>query len=138
MRIALSVCICFILSLSSCKKDTSTTIPIITNGTYKGTFRRVGVGSTGQISQVSITISDNIYGGKSQYPTYPAISTGRFSAYADTVEFNDASIWTANFDWTLILDFKYNISRENDSIVLTRGQYIGIAFWQNMYKLKKQ
>jgi len=115
----------------SCKKDDPTTI---VSGTYKGTFKRSFINN---ISNVTIKFSSGKFEGESQYTHYPDICNGNFSVSADTISFQNACVYTADFDWSYILSGKFVISVFGDSLIIKRG-YNGVFYYYDSYKLKKQ
>lgn len=115
----------------SCKKNNPATIA---PGIYQGTFQRSIVN---EISNVTVKFSSNNFEGQSQYIHYPDICNGTFLASQDTVSFKDACVYTADFDWSYILSGKFKISVFEDSLIMTKT-YNGIAYYYDIYKLKKQ
>ena len=105
MRYLFFIIFCLTLSFTSCNKSTSNSI--ILNGTYSGTFQRL-TKSGGQISNVTITFSGNTWTGQSQYAKYPALCQGTYKEIsADSISFENTCPWTAEFDWSLILNGDY-------------------------------
>jgi hypothetical protein len=82
------------------------------SGTFVGTFSRTGMDT----AAVTIEFGDNKFSGQSVQSKYPAICRGSFALHENTITFTDSCVWTADFDWTLILNGNYNISfpAEND------------------------
>ncbi len=122
-----------LLFFSACKK---TNLPLsIPEGTYIGTFQRL-TDTSGQISNVSITFLAGKYTGQSQYAQYPALCNGAYKSIgADSINFVNACFWTADFDWSLILNQNYKLMLSEKKLELTRnypGQYT------DTYKLTKQ
>ncbi len=102
---------------TSCKKEGSLIIP---NGTYTGTFKRVGPAST-LTSNVTLSITGNLWEGESQYPKYPALCRGSFKiSGTDQIIFENDCVWTADFDWTLILSQTYQVKREGNNLEIWR------------------
>jgi len=117
----------------SCKK--SQTNFLIPNGTYAGTFQRQ-TSSGGQISNVTITFSGNSWTGQSEFAKYPALCHGTYNAKgADSINFENACPWTAEFDWTLILANDYKINIVGKKIELSKD-YNGI--FKDIYQLTRQ
>ncbi len=113
------ILLCLMLFFVSCKK----TAPdyLIPNGIYSGTFQRL-TDNTGLISKVTITFSGNTWKGISQYDKYPALCQGTyFKKNEDSISFENACVWTAEFDWTLILGGDYKISISGKNIQLTKS-----------------
>src|SRR5687767_11028036 len=100
-----------ILTISiACNKNSNDVINSqnMISGSYGGTFQRSG----GDTSRVKLSFSsDGRYDGESVLPRYPAICGGTYAINGSSITFNDTCNWTADFDWTLILDGSYNYSR---------------------------
>ena len=129
----LSVLFLVTFCFSSCKKSNSNFL--IPDGTYVGTFQRNTL-TAGQISNVTITFSANNWTGQSQYVKYPALCHGTYTAKgSDSISFENACPWTAEFDWTLILSQDYKITIAGKDMEISKG-YNG-AF-KDIYKLTRQ
>lgn len=126
------IVIFFVISSLGCSKTSNISSEF--QGTYKGTFKR---NTSSIISNVTLNFSNTNFSGTSDVSRYPAISMGNYQVMNDSMRFSDASIWTADFDWTFILDGKYKMILKNDSLFMTR-RYNGIVFTEDVYKLKKQ
>ncbi len=98
------------LVLISCEKADSSSYSL--NGRYIGFFSRTGMDT----AQVSLLFSGDRFEGESDMTNYPAICTGEFELDNNSVNFNDACAWTANFDWSLILSGNYNINVSNGTV----------------------
>ena len=123
------------LTYISCEREPDR-IPF---GTYVGTFQRQNAFGGGEISNVMITFSMYSWTGESDKSKYPALGDGSYSLYKDKVTFNNASVWTAEFDWSLILSGDYKIFINNDQIKISR-EYSGPSTdtWTDIYLLTKQ
>jgi hypothetical protein len=107
----------------------------ILNGKYRGTFQRTqGIGNK-EIANVSITFSGNTYSGTSDKPRYPAICNGTYTTNDKQINFTNGCAWTADFDWTLILNNEYSLQMKGDSVEIKR-EYAGQM--TDIYKLKKE
>ncbi|MEP6951719.1 MAG: hypothetical protein ABI863_20675 [Ginsengibacter sp.] len=116
----------------SCKKNS---VPVtIPHGTYQGTFQRSVVNET---SNVTLKFSSNNFEGQSQYIHYPDICNGVFIISQDTISFQNACVYTADFDWSYILQGKFKISIFEDSVIMTRSNN-GPVPYHDTYKLKKE
>lgn len=119
---------------AGCEKNPpEQTIPA---GIYKGSFRR---SSGAEASNITLQLSaDGKFEGTSEKPQYPAICNGKYSISKDSLTFENGCAFTANFDWTLILNGKYHYEYgANDSLVFYRG-YSGGANYFDIYTLKQQ
>ena len=129
----LSVLFLTIFCFTSCKK--SSTNFLIPDGTYVGTFQR-NTSIAGQISNVTITFSSNSWTGQSQFVKYPALCHGTYTPKgADSISFENACPWTAEFDWTLILSQDYKITIDGRDIEFSKD-YNGA--YKDIYKLTRQ
>lgn len=120
-------------AVSSCKKNDNNPVAKL-NGTYAGTFQRK-VSGTGAVSNVNLSFSDNAWNGESQMAKYPALSHGTFSIAGNKINFKNESVWTAEFDWSLILNGDYDINTSGNTITITKTYSNGML---DIYKLVKQ
>jgi len=111
----------------------------IEGGYYTGTFQRESDELDTGTANVSFRFSSNEWDGTGDLPRYPALSNGTYSIVGDSITFNNDGVWTADFDWTLILSGKYAISRNGDQIEFTREYRSANAeFVIDRYLLTKQ
>jgi len=89
-------------------------------GTYTGTFQRIENNQGGEIAQVTITFADNSWEGHSDTPKYPALCKGEFQVKSDVINFENHCMFTADFDWTLILKGDYKIERTESTVTLIK------------------
>jgi hypothetical protein len=124
-----------ILFMASCQKNNEPRV--VPEGTYIGTFTRVGLILAGSDS-VKITFTGNKFSGESYgHSNSPRICNGDFQIMGDSVSFHNACIFTADFDWTLILSGHYKISTEADNLTISR-MYLSSSSYSDTYSLKKQ
>jgi len=130
-----------VITLIACSKHSSLSSGNINkvndakpDGTYSDTFQRV-VHDTGAISHVSIIFSSGNYSGQSEMNYYPVIGKGTFKIFSDSISFRASMVYTANFDWTLILSGDYKIKMNNSELEIWRD-YDNSS--KDIYKLKKQ
>tara|TARA_R110001592_G_C12802930_1_gene717154 strand:+ start:202 stop:573 length:372 start_codon:yes stop_codon:yes gene_type:complete len=99
----------------ACNNDDS---HINLNGTYIGTFERNGV-----VSNVELDLAENIFSGSSEIIKYPAICSGNYSNTSNEITFSNLCVWTAEFDWTLILDgnWTYSLNGKNLTLIKSNG-----------------
>jgi hypothetical protein len=90
------------------------------DGLYSGTFYRVRDGVKGETSNVTLNLLDNKYNGSSTLIKYPAICPGEFSVTGSEIVFRNACLWTAEFDWTLILEGKFEATRNGNELILSK------------------
>jgi hypothetical protein len=82
------------------------------SGNYTGTFQRSSPGGNSPKNQVSLNLNAGSFSGTSSDARFPAICHGSWEIRSNKIQFNNACVWTADFDWTLILDgeFQYQLN----------------------------
>lgn len=80
-------------------------------GQFTGTFQR----SHGPVAEVDLNINGNRWRGVSNMRNYPALCMGTFNVAGDTVSFVNECFFTADFDHSLILDGKYQLTRHTET-----------------------
>lgn len=109
------------LLLFACKKDDKNDpLPpesLLLNGLYEGTFNRTGMDTV----PVSISFHEGLFEGSSARSQYPAICRGSYSGDGTTIQFSDSCTWQANFDWSLILNGRYEFERDGDNVKMKRN-----------------
>ena len=113
MKIILSV-FTFMLLFSSCKK---TKTILIAEGTYTGTFK-VMYNTGTQTGPVTVDLINSHYNCSHNLNKIPARGSGSYSYNNDKITFNDQGIWTADFDWGLVLGGEYNYSLSENSLII--------------------
>jgi hypothetical protein len=102
---------------------------------YKGTFERSSLSGV-QTADVTLKFKDGVFVGNSSKQLFPAIGTGTVSSSnASTITFRNQSMWTANFDWTLILDGTFDVTAKGDSLRFSKFKGYD---WVDSYNLKRQ
>ena len=86
------------------------------NGEYVGIFER-----NGNTSNVELNINNGIYSGESDIVKFPAICNGNYSVSSNLIMFQNECIWTAEFDWTLILSDEWNYDLNGNTLILTKS-----------------
>ncbi|WP_345006982.1 hypothetical protein [Snuella lapsa] len=91
------------------------------NGEYVGTFER-----DGNTSNVTLDFNNGIYSGESEVVKFPAICNGNYSISNNSIQFQNECIWTAEFDWTLILSDEWRYGLSGNTLILSKtngGKY---------------
>lgn len=101
--------------LFSCEADENVSQPTL-EGTYIGIFERNEV-----TSNVAINLDNGIFSGTSEMEKFPALCNGNYSISGDLIQFGNNCVWTADFDWSLILTDSWNYTFENSTLTLTNG-----------------
>lgn len=108
-------------AFSGCSK-TDKKISVLT-GIYSGTFYRhllLSSLSPAGSGSVTVTFSENNYTCTANPNRIPAGGSGNYQISNQEVQFKDTNIWTADFDWGLILNGTYTVERKSDSLILTK------------------
>jgi hypothetical protein len=86
------------------------------NGKYEGTFHH------SVIAPVAVELAHgNTYSSSGNPDRIPAGGSGTFSILENKmIEFKDKNMWTADFDWNLILTGRFNYEIKGDSLILIR------------------
>jgi hypothetical protein len=92
------------------------------NGDYTGKFNYLHPESMKiTTGEATISFSDHRFSTRRNSNNIPAGGSGTFDILKDKmIEFKDENIWTANFDWGLILNGKYSYELKGDSLILSR------------------
>lgn len=108
------------LILGSCESDKTNDLKI-PDGTFIGTFQRQSVfGGEGDIANITITFSSYSWTGESDKAKYPALCHGKYKLEDENIIFTNECMWTADFDWTLILSGEYSYSLDGNLLQMTR------------------
>lgn len=99
-----------------CNKSEEVMISPNTNGNYTGFFERNGVSSNVQLNLVN-----GSFNGQSVIEKFPALCTGTYLISGNTITFDSNCMWTADFDWTLILNGEWNYNRNGNILKLTKS-----------------
>lgn len=123
-----------ILLFVACDKDDEKTLKPFPDGVYKGTFKRHNIPGSAT-AEVTITFNYPNWNGTSNIANYPAICNGIYNYENYQLKFSNKCFFTADFDWTLILDGGYIDRIEGDSLVFSKSYGDGAV---DVYRLKKQ
>lgn len=111
----------FLLFLGSCSDKLNLKL---LEGRYRGYFYYIPPGETTSgksKEEVNLDLAGKEYFSGGGSDRIPAGGSGEFIPLNNKeMEFKDKNIWTANFDWNLILNGHYSYELKNDSLILTR------------------
>lgn len=116
--------------LSSCDKDDLN----IKEGTYKGTFT-VTYSSETQSGQTTLELKNGKFSCSGNSNRIPAGGSGTFSSGNNKITFNDENVWTADFDWNLILSGNYDYTFDGKKLKISADKN-GVGNYK--YDLEKQ
>ena len=128
----ISIFIVLTIGIISCKKDNNDNF----SGTYVGTFTVTYIDSSTFTGSTTVNILNNRqYNCSGNTNHIPAGGSGTYSKGDNKIVFEDINLWTADFDWNLILNGEYDYLFDGNNLRLT-------AFKNNLgqfeYKLIKQ
>lgn len=114
-----------LITAFACTNNEDTKVAL--EGTYTGTFEREG-----SSSEVTLYFDSETYSGKSDMTKFPAICDGNYSTTNNnTIAFKNTCLWTADFDWSLILDGEWTYTLTTTTLTLSKTN-------GDTYTLKKQ
>ena len=117
----------FIIALSltaySCNTDDDNNTNQDFNGTYNGTFTvEYANGETFSNPVIVSFTKENAYQSSQNNDFFPAGGNGTYEKGNSTINFTDINFWLANFDWNLILDGKYNYSKNGNKLIISANK----------------
>jgi len=92
------------------------------DGTYTGEFHYISPTDTvKRTGPASITFNQQNFTSARNADRIPAGGSGTLELLDDNlIDFKDENVWTANFDWGLILNGKFKYEFKGDSLILNR------------------
>lgn len=119
MKKYLLIVFAFLIISSGCKKSNKQ--PVLANGTYSGVIKLT---SSVYKMPTNIPISISFNNGKFVVvpdPTRkPATGSGNYSSKDGIANFTDSNVYTADFDWNLILNGEYTMEISGNNLTLTK------------------
>nr|WP_294894700.1 hypothetical protein [uncultured Pedobacter sp.] len=103
-----------LILLSGCKKDSFT----MEEGIYIGNFT-VRYNSGIKTGPVTLELKNGEYNCSGNSNRIPAGGSGTYSVENCKVTFNEQHVWTADFDWGLILGGVYNYSFDGENLKIS-------------------
>ncbi len=121
MKIKLLLLLSAFVLLTGCSDDDDNNTQVESTtpgGNYTGTFER-----NGTVSTVSFTFDNGNFTGESDTDRLPAICNGQgnYAINGNMIMFEHPCIWTADFDWTLILDGEWSYTATDTTLVFTKA-----------------
>jgi len=105
--------IIILIGSSACSEKDAVETKIELDGTYIGTFDRNGV-----TSNITLSFDAGQFVGTSDQQNFPAICNGNYSIKHDIIEISNDCAFTANFDWSLILDGTWEFNMQGNVLTL--------------------
>ena len=105
--------------ISACKKQLTDTSDLI--GDYKGVFTRSAAAIDYFPAQITLSLKQGTFSGTSNVQNYPAICNGNWKIENSHLKFSNTCSFTANFDWTFILDGEFQFERSGKTLKIWRS-----------------
>lgn len=125
-----SLLVLIISFFTGCTKDK----PSIQDGIYKGIFTVTYSNGT-QTNPVTVELKNRNYTSSSNANRIPAGGSGTFQINKNKMIFSDDKMWTADFDWNLILNGEYEAVFDGKKLTLSANKNNVGNYW---YELEKQ
>ncbi|MCX2745470.1 hypothetical protein OO013_16440 [Mangrovivirga sp. M17] len=113
MRFKFFILIGLFITLYGCNDD-ETQLKI--EGEYTGTFER-----NGNTSGVELSLQNGTFSGQSETVKFPAICSGTYMVTNSAITFTNECPWTAEFDWSLILNGEWDYEYDNGTLIMTNS-----------------
>lgn len=114
MKSKVLIFVSILLMLFACNDDAINNHRI--DGDYIGTFEK-----NGENSAITLKFDNGTFTGTSEIQKFPAICKGTYVISNNLVNFKNECVWTAEFDWSLILSGEWNYNLEGKDLVLTNS-----------------
>lgn len=136
MKRTMPIILLVVLAALSCDKGDTENLMVLQNGSYEGTFTVVYDDTTTFSNPVTVLFEGNTFSSSAGANRIPAGGNGEYEITGNIIEFNDTNIWTADFDWGLILSGRYQLRETVDHIEFLKKQTNGRGFYR--YRLEKK
>ncbi|TAI49558.1 hypothetical protein [Flagellimonas allohymeniacidonis] len=109
------------LNLMSCSNDNDDgNVDEKLNGTYAGTFTVAYANGDTFSNPVTVNFSgDSNYESSANGDRLPAGGSGTYEMGSSKIDFSDTNIWTADFDWNLILNGEYDLLANGNELIIS-------------------
>ncbi|SRX56133.1 hypothetical protein [Aequorivita sp. CIP111184] len=125
-----------VLAFNACNKSDDTTANENLQGTYSGMFTVEYLNGDSFSRPVTVIFNENNkYQSSGNADRIPAGGSGTYEKGTTKINFSDINIWTADFDWNLILNEEYDYSINGNQLVLSANKN-NIGFYK--YELVKE
>ena len=136
IRILTLILISSVVFFTNCNSDDDNNVNQNLNGNYTGTFTVEYLNGDTYSNPVTVNFDEeNNYQSSANNDYFPAGGSGTFEKSNSTIEFYDINIWTANFDWNLILNEEYNYIISGNELIIS-GNKNDVGFYE--YDLIKE
>lgn len=117
LKIITILSLALLLFFSSCDSDNGgNENSAKLEGVFSGVFTVEYTNGETISNPVTVTFTNGQYTSSTGLNRFPAGGNGAFEFGNNTIEFSDENIWTADFDWNLILNGSYEYSLNEDQL----------------------
>jgi hypothetical protein len=113
----MSICVVLLAALPGCLVDSGT---IVLEGTYTGTFTIFDGDNWEQSGGVTFEFTEDRYTCTPSVQYLPPAGSGTYVFKLDSIVLKDTAMHSAEFDWTLILNGAFHMSKSGDRISLSQ------------------
>ena len=107
----------------------------VKDGTYTGTFTVTYNSGIVRTGEATLELKNGEFTCSKNSNRVPAGGSGTFSINENEITFTDENAWTADFDWNLILEGKYNCEFQGKKLIISADKS-GLGHYE--YELEKQ
>jgi len=111
----------FFICVLSCGKSDDDFLATL-EGEYKGTFTVEYQNDQTFSNPVEVSFSGGEFSSSTGANRFPAGGNGAYEVEKNTIQFTDKNIWTADFDWNLILNGTYNYTINGNMLTLSANK----------------
>ncbi|MFT6054322.1 MAG: hypothetical protein ACJAS3_001208 [Roseivirga sp.] len=115
-----------IFSSLGCESD-ELNLSDLPDGTYTGYFNRAGPLIKTIQSEITISLKSGSFQGTSNVKNYPAICSGTYTVEGNQIEFTNSCFFTADFDWTYILNGSFKATISGNELILVKDYGDGVS-----------
>lgn len=108
--------VCFVFMIACQEKDA-----MLLEGKYEGAFT-VTYENESKSGLVILELKDGKYNSSANADRIPAGGSGNYVLAGDKIIFEDMNYWTAEFDWSLILNGEYSYQLKGSKLTRYRIQ----------------
>jgi hypothetical protein len=109
-----------VLTAWSCN-PTENVDPTSMQGQFTGTFERMVDGQSLGVASIGLLLEGNSFSGSGGPNRYPVICNGTFTVSENRIIFENACFFTADFDWSLILNGSWQVNQQGGELILRRS-----------------
>ncbi|TXN36934.1 hypothetical protein FVB32_01205 [Flagellimonas hymeniacidonis] len=124
----------FFICVLSCGKSNDDFLTTL-EGNYEGTFTVEYKNDETFSNPVEVSFSEDQFSSTTGTDRFPAGGNGTYKVENNTIQFTDKNIWTADFDWNLILNGTYNYTINKNTLTLSANKN-DVGFYK--YVLEKK